>query len=209
MVRPKSEGSTGLVKYQIGRRYRHATLESFELYGTADEQQRQQAVVNAVRDCCNNIRLKLMTGTNVILHGPPGGGKDFLMTCLMREAVLHLGAHVEWTNGLDLFGAFRDSFDSRVSESDLINTYAGPAAHVLAISDPVPSQGALTEFQAGTLFRIIDRRYRRDMPTWLTVNVDGRGEAAARMGEQVVDRLRGGALVLACNWPSDRSREGT
>ncbi len=54
------------------------------------------------------------------------------------------------------------------------------------------------------MFRIVDKRYRENRPTWLTLNVSSGAEAAERIGVQTYDRLRHSAMGLFCNWPSYR-----
>jgi hypothetical protein len=53
----------------------------------------------------------------------------------------------------------------------------------------------------------VDYRYSHRKPIWLTLNVADGAEAELRMGAQTVDRLRDGALVLFCNWPSYRKAD--
>jgi DNA replication protein DnaC len=190
---------------EIGQRYRHASLKSYQFHGTPDEQRRQTEAVEAIRDYGRNLEDRVSECSNVILFGPAGTGKDHLMAALMCHAIIAHGLKVGWVNGLKLFANFRDSFDSDTTEKELLQQYTRP--DVLAISDPLPPSGALTDFQMGVMFRVIDDRYRQCRPTWITINVADGLEASSRMGEQVVDRLRDGALSVFCNWPSWRRRE--
>ncbi len=78
---------------------------------------------------------------------------------------------------------------------------------MLVLDDVLPPNGVLTEYQASTLHRLIDARYRRCRPTWVTMNAADGAEAERGMGPQVVDRLRHGALALFCSWPSYRKAQ--
>lgn len=57
------------------------------------------------------------------------------------------------------------------------------------------------------LFDLVDARYSRRKPAWVTLNCASRTEAEERIGVQVVDRLAHDALVVTCNWPSYRKGE--
>lgn len=140
----------------------------------------------------------------MVLYGPAGTGKDHLMSSLILDTI-RAGFTVKWFNGMDFYGKLRDLIGSEsrdTSESRFFDSLAG--ANVLALSDPIPPNGALTEFQRAQLFRVVDRRYRDEKPTWVTLNVSGRSELDSRIGVQLAERLLHGVLQLPCNWPSHR-----
>ena len=58
------------------------------------------------------------------------------------------------------------------------------------------------------LFRILDGRYSRRRPTWVTVNVSSRAELNERLTPQNADRLRDGALAVFCDWQTYRKTAG-
>ena len=124
------------------------------------------------------------------------------MTAAIREA-FNKGFSAKWVNGVDLFGMFRKTIsDDDYTEETLIKRLSTPS--ILAISDPVPPLGSLTDYQAGMMFRVIDTRYRNLKPTWITVNATDAKELEERMTPQIVDRLKDGALAIFCNWESYR-----
>lgn len=195
-----------------GERYADCTLDSFDVASDA-----QQRVVGQLRDFIDDLRANILDGRGLILYGPRGTGKDHLLFAAMRRAVelgltpMPLDCDTEprdtlaWRNGVDLIGDFRAQIGER-GESDF---YAAMAAHrVLAISDPLPPSGSLTEFQAAGMFRVIDARYSRRRPTWLTINVASRRELDDRLGAQTADRLIDGSLTLHCSWDSYRQSGG-
>ena len=96
----------------------------------------------------------------------------------------------------------RANWKRRQRGGNLENCLANTTLFIL--SDPLPPGGRLSDYQATMLYVILDRRYRECKPIWASVNTVGRDEADARIGAPLVDRLRDGALVLACNWPSHR-----
>jgi DNA replication protein DnaC len=181
-----------------GERYAGCTLEN---YRAAEPE--QNAAVAALSEFSGEFpRLQRQGEAGLILYGPRGTGKDHLLFALMRNVIQYHGQAVVWVNGMDLFGRIRDRIQRGEEERDLIRGLVKP--DVLAISDPLPPFGALTEFQATMLFRVLDERYSRRRPVWVTVNVANRAEFEERMGVQLVDRLIDGALVVYCNWKSYR-----
>ena len=180
---------------RLGKRYANCRLSNFE---TNEELLKKDAVASVLA-YCESMGEEIVEGRNVIFLGPPGTGKDHLMTAMMFAAV-RAYCTVEWINGVDFFGDLRDTIDSDALESDFKQRFVKP--DVLAISDPIPPWGDLTAFQAAFLFRVIDARYRQMKPVWVTANLSG--DAERRLGAQLVDRLRHDALVLSCNWISYR-----
>ena len=184
---------------RAGERYKGCRLDSFEISHKAQEE-----VLEYLCKYADGLRANIKGGTNILLHGPPGTGKDHLLVAMVHEA-LALGIGVEWVDGADLYGAMRDRMGSDEAEQEFLRRYTSP--DVLAISDPLPPMGAVTDFQRILLFRIIDRRYRDMRPTWMTLNVADREEAEKRLSPNICDRLGEGALRLTCNWPSYRDRK--
>lgn len=181
-----------------GKRYANCSIENFQCPTSGHEEVRLK-----VREYADDLRQRVQSGQNVIFLGPPGTGKDHLMVGLIRSALSQYPhMRLKWVNGLELFGQARDGMDSGASEVELLRSFETP--HVVAISDPLPPGGELTPWRADLLFRLIDRRYRALKPIWVSMNVTTREEAIKRLGGPLVDRLRDGALVLFCNWPTWR-----
>jgi DNA replication protein DnaC len=189
------------VATDMGRRYHDCRIDNFEFHGTAEEQARQKDVIRKCSDYADDIVNRVASGVGIVLFGPPGSGKDHIMAALIKRAI-DCGLKVKWINGLDFFGNMRDSMDSETTEESIFRHLATPA--VLAISDPLPPWGPLTTFQSQTMFRLIDRRYRKEKPIWVTANFADGNEAADRIGLAVQDRLRDRAMALQCDWKSYR-----
>lgn len=179
---------------QRGVRYSDCRLSTFK---TSDSN--QKAAVERLIDYGQNIRENFLAGRSVVWFGPPGTGKDHLLMGMARIAI---GAdlRIGWRNGSMLWAEFRATMDddSDRNEISLIKQLTAP--DILAISDPLPPVGKLSDYQATSLFTVIDSRYSHQKPTWLTLNVSSRREAEDRMGTQVVRRIADGALVVVCNW---------
>lgn len=186
---------------QIGARYQDCKLGNFVLSKDDAVRKKQEAVITALEGFAKNMISNVSWGMGIILYGPAGTGKDHLLSAMMRAAC-RVNLDVAWRNGMDLYADRRDAISQQVTERELITSLIVP--HVLAISDPVPPWGSLTEGQAEFLFRVVDARYRRRLPVWVSANFAAGNEAEGRVGIQVIDRLRDGSLALHCNWPSYR-----
>lgn len=182
-----------------GPRYDGCRLSNYE-----SDTEPQKAAVESLMDYGRNLEQRISDGCGIILFGPKGTGKDHLLTAIANGAIMGHGVDVEWINGMDLFGKVRDTFndESREDESDVLARFI--RCQVLYLSDPLPPSGNLTDFQAATLFRVLDARYSAMRPTWISVNVTSSVELDARIGAQNGDRLRDGAVAIFCNWPSHR-----
>lgn len=189
------------LRQQLGQRYADCRLSSFELYSDEEHKRQQVKVIDALRAYGEHMEKSVRRGKGIVLYGPPGTGKDHLLAAMMQRACWH-NLDVAWRNGMDFYAERRDAISAERLERDLIGDFVRP--DVLCISDPVPPWGTLTEGQVEFLFRVVDARYRQCKPVWVSANFQEGKEAESRIGPQVVDRLRDGALALHCNWPSFR-----
>lgn len=188
------------VRRQVGRRYDGVSLEVFAVSEPA-----QDAAVLTLREYLAAISDRIDQGEGLLLIGPKGTGKDHLAIACLREAA-KAGFITKAEDGQSLFQRFRDGMNTDASEKDAVKSYTYP--DVLLLSDPIPQTGAASDYQRTILWRIIDRRYRDLKPTWVTLNVANGAEAEARLGPQIVDRLRDGATVVKCEWKSYRKASG-
>ncbi len=187
-----------LISERLGNRYAGCRLSNF---ACCDDEKKR--IVGLVRDYLADFPGRFRSGQSVLFFGPPGTGKDHLMAAMLHEAVMR-GATVKWSDGCTMFGEFRDAMRGTETEGVLLSRLTRP--HFLAISDPVPPYGGLTDYQSAMFFRIVDRRYRDKLPTWITINAKDRKEADRLIGASIVDRLGHDALSLPMMWPSYRQK---
>ena len=189
----------------IGSRYVAVDFDGYEIYDDGP----QASVVRACREFGEQLTKRISRAkAGLVLFGPPGTGKDHLLIALLYQAI-RADVSVEWHNGIQLYDDWRKEIGrERGDDFGRSRVYRGEpqTPDVLAISDPLPPFGNLTEYQASRLYQLLDDRYNRELPTWVTLNVKSRDEAQQRLGGAIVDRLTHGSLVLFCNWPSYRQR---
>lgn len=184
--------------------YKASDLDSWRLSEDPAIAERQRKVSYAVREFCESVAFHRKAGIGALFYGPPGTGKDHLATAIVRAACLNHGHTARYCNGVDWFVALRDAMDEGgKSEAGLVRELCAP--DWLVLSDPLPPIDKLTPYQAQMLYRVVDERYSRALPTIVTINVKDGDEAISRMGGSTWDRLKGDAWVFACNWPSHRT----
>ena len=197
----------GLVRDKIGHRY-DKPLSEFEFFGTGDDQSRQREIVGKVQQFRESMQSNVQSGKGILFVGSRGCGKDYMMATCLKRAV-GSGFRPQWMDGSQLFLELRNTMNKTGTRTEAQIMWDLSHAKILAISDPVPAMGNLTEYQASTLLSIIDVRYRAELPTWITLNVSSRKEAEERMGAMLIDRLFENAEVLFCAWPSYREYQRT
>lgn len=185
----------------LGPRYASCTLNGYECYHPRQTEVRAQLVDFAYR-----MPTVLEAGGGLVLFGDPGTGKDHLVAALLKVAVGQHALDVAWYDAGDLLDRiyFAIRSDSEAALRELMVGLHRP--HVLAISDPQPPHGSLSDSQLRRLRDVIDRRYRAGLSTWLTTNLDRREDAEKLLTAPVIQRLKEASLVILCDWPSYRER---
>jgi DNA replication protein DnaC len=182
----------------LGERYCDASFSNYEIYNT-----QQAEVVAKLVAFSDDMRSRIRDGSGLLMRGKVGTGKDHLMAALLKLAIVRHRFSVLWFDGQKLFAMARQAIQ-RQDEEEFRRWLARP--QILALSDPQPPKGDLSEYQMAMVRDIIDRRYRRGLSTWLTTNIGTRDTAIEALTEPVIDRLREGSLQVQCNWESHRER---
>jgi len=201
LARANREADWEALARKIGKRHATCTLDNF-----VAETDPQRDVLAAAKRYRDELRQRVERGSNLLIFGPVGTGKDHLMVSLLRDGVLTASASADWVNGLRLFRQLRDVIGGNKGEEKLIRHLAKP--DVLAISDPSSNGDEITPFQRTFLQDLIDERYRQLRSTWLTINAAGRDGMESVLGVPTVSRLGQDCLAIHCDW-TDHRRGGT
>lgn len=195
----------------VGEQYRHCRLSNYRVWDDG-----QKTAVAQCKDYVEHFKDHHANGRSLVFIGPKGTGKDHMMVSVCRaiceryrrkDGLLppNCAGNVRFIDGITFLSEVNEvMFDKHADTypSVLIGTTAAPP--LLAISDPVPPKGDHTEHDQKTMFKVINGRYSKRLPTTATVNVSSRDELDRRLGPQTADRLLDGAIVVKCNWESFR-----
>lgn len=188
------------LSHTLGKRYSpdRVQIEGFEVYDA-----KQTPIIAAVKKIASELPTLVANGESLIWYGPVGTGKDHMMAYLLYVAAGH-GIDCKWVNGVQVYSTIRDRIDSGRLESELLNELARPT--VLAISDPIPPARKPSDFNVEQLYILMDRRSRDAKSTWVNFNAASENDAYEKLSAPVFDRLRDGARIFPCFWPSYRER---
>lgn len=198
-VNREKHGKWNQFRDKIGKRYVDCKFDTFAI--STDSHRRVSESLQAFATAFTD---KLAAGIGIVFLGPRGTGKDHLAVATVRECIRNANVSADWIDGQMLFSEFRDRISNEETEGRRIRELIAP--QILVISDPVPQDGKLTDYQQGILWQIVDGRYRRMQSTWITANASSEADLCAKMGAQLVDRIVGGAMiVMTSNWKSHRT----
>lgn len=144
----------------------------------------------------------LESGTGLVLLGPPGTGKTLTLTALVNElsARGYRAAYRSWPLVLgDLKAAFNAGPDDerRQAIEELYDL------QFLALDEL--GVRAMSEFDHGELFRLLDYRYSEALPTLVASNSNA-ADWPHVVGERIADRLREVSPILTLAGTSQRGK---
>ncbi len=197
-VRRECDAAIRQLAGELGPRYSptSATLDRFNVYHPA-----QKPILERLRALATRLPEVVAEGRGIILYGAVGTGKDHLLAALLYLAA-GAGVGCRWLNGQEAYGTMRDRMDKGLEEEEFFRGLCSP--QVLAISDPVPPVGTPSAWNISQLYRLFDRRYRLLRPTWVSLNAKTPEDVEHHLSAPLWDRLRHGAELFPCFWPSYR-----
>lgn len=138
----------------------------------------------------------------VMFFGSCGTGKDHLMVGMIRAAIASGVYSIKWVDAIEMFGEFKDAVSQGIPLGDVFKSYVQP--QLLIVSDGLPVNEPLREFEQEVLFRIINSRKRRTRASWMNLNAATREEATAKLGGKILSRFDQNAMVLKMQWQDYR-----
>lgn len=187
-----------LMLSEVGDLHSHCSLENYKV--TCDKQKK---LLQRLREYAKDIRKSVLGGSSIALVGGCGTGKDHLLYSLAMVA-WESGVGVKYVSGVKMFDQLRETFNGDRSRSDVADQYMD--SDVLWLSDVVPPNTRLSNTDQSFLYRVIDERYRRRMPVWISMNASSYEDAEDRIGTAILDRFTQGGILCYCDWESKRPK---
>lgn len=205
---PRARSPREIITARLGARYADFRLSDWKFSSNPDERHRQEIVLEWLRTTGKVTDDPQVPPEidgflkNLVFLGPCGTGKDAILAWLLRLAV-QSGRSFEFFTGANLFGRIRDRISDQEVEQDFLDRLT--AADVVALSDPIAVAGGLAPHQLAWLYRIVDERYRRRRPTWVTINAQDHRHAAELLTEKIWQRMTDDGVLLHFCWESFRA----
>jgi DNA replication protein DnaC len=164
----------------------------------------QAQVLARIRELAGRLPEAIKQGECLLLIGTVGTGKDHLLASLLHLVTKEHGHSARWLTGQGFYEKLRNLMRNNHSDEHYLHQLT--EADVLAFSDPVLASGGASEWELRQLFAIVDARYQKLRPTWVSLNAANEAEAKSLLTSAVFDRLRHGGHVLCLLWPSFRAQ---
>ena len=166
----------------IGSRFFDCDQDNYEV-----EHDKQAEAIETLKQFRDELPKHLVTGRNLLFYGSSGGGKDHLMSWLVRSVVMEIdhAPTIEWAVGADVKSM-------------------GDRSYLKVISDPVLSGTELRFRDQMEAFQVIDRAWRNCQPVWMSINAEDRDQLDSMLGRQIADRIIDQAVTVFFDWPSYR-----
>lgn len=184
-------------------RFKHASFDTFTT-GTAD----QRRILTECRSYAETFEPR--SGGGLWLIGPPGAGKTHLASAMVSHVIRSRGMGAAIHGVHEIMALLRARWGAREDRNAWDNS--GPATtdqfieHLgsipLLVLDDIGAT-RITENEHAQLYAIVDQRYRLERPTVVLSNLTA-VEMKPILGDRIYDRLREGARMLVCKWPSYR-----
>jgi DNA replication protein DnaC len=160
----------------------------------------QAKAVATCREFIANVKPNVWGGPWLI--GPPGTGKTHLGAATAIYSIRQRRAAAAVMSAREIVRRLRATWrkDSPETEDQVIDHLGGVPLLVL---DEV-GVGSGTDAEMTQLFDIVNRRYELQRPVLLLSNLPV-SDLRGALGDRAFDRLREGAKVLVCDWPSYRA----
>lgn len=184
----------------IPRRFRNRTLSGFRADGN-EGKARVKAICQAYVD---HFEDRLAQGGGLTFVGSVGAGKSHLAYAI-GNALLDREYTVLGIDVYELIDLVKEKVYGKggMSERQAVRSLVDDID--LLILDEVGAQLG-TDWELVTLFKVINERYKDELPTILLSNLD-EPELKGYLGERVMSRMEeGGGATLVLDWEDYRSR---
>lgn len=175
--------------------------ESFDTYIAESEEQKH--AFNIIYEFANNFKNHVGKGTNLILSGRTGTGKEHLALSAAKK-IIYQGHSVFFTTLTEMILMLRASWNNPKASSELEVLKMLTSTSLLIIDEV--GVGFNTDAERDQLFNVIDGRYRDLMPTIFTTNLNTT-ELKHVIGDRSFSRIRQNGIWVKLNWEDFRANK--
>lgn len=203
----KAQESAQQSAVELSRRLAESGLEGRMLRASFGTFIAGSAAQQQVLETCQTFAesVELDSGRNLWLVGGVGTGKTHLGASMVSHFIHDRGAAAAILSAREIIRLLRATWDRHgdggtEAEIDVIDRLGRIGLLVL---DEIGA-GFGSDADRVQLFDVIDLRYKLGRPTVVLSNLTAK-DMKPILGERTFDRLREGANLLTCNWPSYRA----
>lgn len=189
-----------VMQERVGKRLAGCTFATFDV-GNDKHSGLRRRVKTAVENYAKRLAEHVEAGTNLVIMGPKGNGKDHLAVAVIRVA-LGLRIGVEYIRGSALCTEMQRHYLEH--KCAVPRQFAEVPLLVVSDIEPTSGSGMVSAFEERALLELIDMRWRECLPTICTSNLSSRSDFDKKIGGRAADRLFDRAVVAITNWPTHR-----
>ena len=181
-----------------------AFLSQVEFIDFEAENKQKRQILNACQTYAKNFSENQKKGFGLMLLGNVGCGKTMLGYCIAKEIARQHFVIARIIKIYDLLGKIKKTYHkgSDCTEDEVLDDYSKTD---LLIIDEIGVQ-KFSDFEVEAIFKIINARYERMLPTIIISNMRPE-ELADKVSERTFDRLVERTKdTLIFNWDSHRRR---
>ncbi|MCF6766483.1 ATP-binding protein [Thiotrichales bacterium 19S3-7] len=172
----------------IRPRFTSANFSNFKAQNANDELNLEIA-----KNYVQKFQLIKQQGTNLVMHGGTGTGKNYLAVCMMKELIEKFAAKVKILTAYNLIHSINETYSANNTKTERQIKNAYLEYDFLVIDEFDINRGSDSDNLQ--LFDVINRRYEEMLPTAIISNLD-RDKLIQKVGQRVMSRLLDGSLTM-------------